>query len=67
MSTKLGLLRSTISVDICFGDEEAGASSNRYLGADAVLYAVRLASRNFITISSTIGSDVYREPELPFA
>lgn len=67
VGTKLGPLRSTVSVGVCFGDEEARSLEQQLLGADAALYAAKRAGRNRVATAEGAGSEAYREPELLFA
>ncbi|MBB6466753.1 diguanylate cyclase (GGDEF)-like protein [Aminobacter lissarensis] len=67
VSTKLGPLRSTVSVGVCFGDDEARSLEQLLLGADAALYAAKRAGRNRVATAETAGNGAYREPELLFA
>lgn len=67
VGTKLGPLRSTVSVGVCFGDEEARSLEQQLLGADAALYAAKRAGRNRVAAAEGAGSEAYREPELLFA
>lgn len=66
VATKLGPLRSTVSVGVCFGDEDAMTVEQMLLGADAALYAAKRAGRNRVATAET-ASEIYREPELLFA
>ena len=66
VATKLGPLRSTVSVGVCFGDEEAMTVEQMLLGADAALYAAKRAGRNRVATAET-ASEIYRKPELLFA
>nr|WP_281399358.1 diguanylate cyclase [Aminobacter carboxidus] len=67
VGTKLGPLRSTVSVGVCFGDDEAKSLEQLLLGADAALYAAKRAGRNRVATAETAGNGAYREPELLFA
>ncbi|WP_432283617.1 GGDEF domain-containing protein [Aminobacter sp. BA135] len=67
VGTKLGPLRSTVSVGVCFGDDEARSLEQQLLGADAALYAAKRAGRNRVATAETADSGTYREPELLFA
>ncbi|WP_395447008.1 diguanylate cyclase [Aminobacter sp. UC22_36] len=66
VATKLGPLRSTVSVGVCFGDEQAMTVEQMLLGADAALYAAKRAGRNRVVTAETASSETYRE-ELLFA
>ncbi|MEJ6783020.1 GGDEF domain-containing protein [Aminobacter sp. Piv2-1] len=65
--TKLGPLRSTVSVGICFGDEHAMTLEQMLLAADAALYAAKRAGRNRVATADAVGDARFREPELLFA
>lgn len=67
VGTKLGPLRSTVSVGVCFGDDEPRTVEQMLLGADAALYAAKRAGRNRVATAGNAGSKAYREPELLFA
>ncbi|WP_018427754.1 GGDEF domain-containing protein [Hoeflea sp. 108] len=67
VGTKLGPLRSTVSVGVCFGDGEMRTVEQMLLGADAALYAAKRAGRNRVATAETADSEGYREPELLFA
>jgi len=67
VGTKPGPLRSTVSVGVCFGDEEARSLEQQLLGADAALYAAKRGGRNRVATAEGAGSEAYREPELLFA
>jgi diguanylate cyclase (GGDEF)-like protein len=66
VATKLGPLRSTVSVGVCFGDEQVMTVEQMLLGADAALYAAKRAGRNRVATAETASSETYRE-ELLFA
>lgn len=67
VATKLGPLRSTVSVGVCFGADEVGSLEQLLLGADSALYAAKRAGRNRVATAEGAGSEAYREPELLFA
>ncbi|WP_269929905.1 GGDEF domain-containing protein [Aminobacter sp. HY435] len=67
VATKLGLLRSTVSIGVCLGDDDIRRLEQMLLGADAALYAAKRAGRNRVATAETPGSDTYREPELLIA
>ncbi|MDH4984898.1 GGDEF domain-containing protein [Aminobacter anthyllidis] len=67
VATKLGPLRSTVSVGVCFGDKEERTVEQMLLGADAALYAAKRAGRNRMATAATADNEAYRAPELLFA
>ncbi|CAI2934897.1 GGDEF domain-containing protein [Aminobacter niigataensis] len=65
--TRLGPLRSTVSVGICFGDDGAMTLDEMLTAADAALYAAKRAGRNrAVTADMTGGATTY-EPARLFA
>ncbi|WP_245417627.1 GGDEF domain-containing protein [Aminobacter sp. AP02] len=64
VATKLGPLRSTVSVGVCFGDDDAATLEHMLLAADTALYAAKRAGRNRVATANTPDSEWSREPEL---
>ncbi len=65
--TRLGPLRSTVSIGICFGDDDAMTLEQVLLGADAALYVAKRAGRNRVATAETADSESVREPQPLFA
>nr|WP_246591158.1 GGDEF domain-containing protein [Aminobacter anthyllidis] len=67
VATKLGPLRSTVSVGICFGEDKATTLEQMLLAADVALYAAKRAGRNRVATAAAADGERSPEPELLFA
>ncbi|GAA4112995.1 GGDEF domain-containing protein [Aminobacter aganoensis] len=67
VATKLGPLRSTVSVGVCFGDEAVTSLDEMLLAADAALYAAKRSGRNRAVTADTTGGATTYEPARLFA
>lgn len=64
VATRLGPLRSTVSVGIGFGQEQGSTLEEVLAAADAALYEAKRAGRNRVATANSSGLALVRAPEL---